>query len=76
VNGDNNDKYIYMKPAPDYLIGLSALSIIKNFDLSASARASIGNYVYNQVAREHRMIRYIKSGTGKISRLSLAKPIL
>lgn len=50
VNGDNNDKYIYMKPAPDYLIGLSARFDYKNFDLSASGRASIGNYVYNQVA--------------------------
>jgi TonB-dependent starch-binding outer membrane protein SusC len=50
VNGDNADKYIYHNPAPDYLIGFSARFNYKNFDLSASSRASIGNYVYNQVA--------------------------
>ena len=50
VNGDNADKYIYNKPAPDYLMGLSARFTYKDFDLSASTRASIGNYVFNQVA--------------------------
>jgi iron complex outermembrane receptor protein len=50
VNGDNADKYIYHNPVPDYLLGLSARFAYKNFDVSASARASIGNYVYNQVA--------------------------
>jgi len=50
VNGDNEDKYIYHNPVPDYVLGLSASFSYKNFDLSASARANIGNYVYNQVA--------------------------
>ncbi len=50
VNGDNADKYIYHNPVADYLIGFSARFDYKNFDLSASSRASIGNYVYNQVA--------------------------
>ncbi len=50
VSGDNADKYIYHNPVADFLLGLSARFEYKNFDLSASARASIGNYVYNQVA--------------------------
>lgn len=50
VNGDNADKYIFHNPAPDVLLGLSFRFNYKNFDLSASSRASIGNYVYNQVA--------------------------
>ena len=50
VNGDNADKYIYKKPVADYLMGMSFRFEYKNFDLSASSRASIGNYVYNQVA--------------------------
>jgi len=50
VNGDNADKYIYHNPVADYLIGFSARYAWKNFDISASARGSIGNYVYNQVA--------------------------
>jgi len=49
VNGDNADKYIYHNPAPDWLLGLSARFECKNFDLSASARGSIGNYVLNDV---------------------------
>jgi len=50
VNGDNDDKYIYHNPVADVLIGLSASFRYKNFDVSASSRASLGNYVYNQVA--------------------------
>ncbi|WP_010424704.1 SusC/RagA family TonB-linked outer membrane protein [Anaerophaga thermohalophila] len=50
VNGDNDDKYIYNNPVPDYLLGLSLRFNYKNFDISASGRASFGNYVYNQVA--------------------------
>ncbi len=50
VSGDNNDKYIYHNPVPDYLIGLSVRYNYKNFDISASSRTSIGNYVYNQNA--------------------------
>jgi TonB-dependent starch-binding outer membrane protein SusC len=50
VNGNDNDKYIYHNPAPDYLMGFSFRFNYKKFDVSASSRASIGNYVYNQVA--------------------------
>jgi iron complex outermembrane receptor protein len=50
VNGDNADKYIYHNPVPDYLIGFSVRFTYKKFDISASSRANIGNYVYNQVA--------------------------
>ena len=50
VNGDNADKYIFHNPAPDYTLGFSARFNYKNFDISASSRANIGNYVYNQVA--------------------------
>lgn len=50
VNGDNADKYIYHNPAPDYLMGFSLRFTYKDFDFSGSTRASIGNYVYNQVA--------------------------
>jgi iron complex outermembrane receptor protein len=50
VNGDNDDKYIYHDPVADVLMGLSASFSYKNWDASFSSRASIGNYVYNQVA--------------------------
>ncbi len=50
VNGDNDDKYIYHDPVADVLMGLSFKLNYKNFDMSASSRISLGNYVYNQVA--------------------------
>jgi iron complex outermembrane receptor protein len=50
VNGIDKNKYTYKKPAPDYLMGLSARYAYKNFDVAASSRISIGNYVYNAVA--------------------------
>lgn len=50
VNGNTANQYIYHNPVPDYLFGFSARFNYKNFDLSASSRANIGNYVYNQVA--------------------------
>lgn len=50
VNGNNDDKYIYHNPVPDYLLGFSARFSYKKFDLSMSTRTSIGNYVYNQLA--------------------------
>lgn len=50
VNGNNNDKYIYHNPVADVLMGFSFRFNYKNFDLSASSRASLGNYVYNQIA--------------------------
>ncbi len=50
VNGDNADKYIYHSPTPDWLLGFSLRFDYGNFDFSASSRASIGNYVYNQIA--------------------------
>lgn len=50
VNGDNADKYVYHNPTPEFLMGFSFRFNYKQFDLGASARASIGNYVYNQVA--------------------------
>jgi iron complex outermembrane receptor protein len=50
VNGDNADKYVYKNPAPSVVMGLSGRFSYKNFDLSFSSRANIGNYVYNQIA--------------------------
>lgn len=50
VNGNNADKYIYKNPTPDYLIGFNTRFNFRKFDLSASARANVGNYVYNQTA--------------------------
>ncbi|HEY5591216.1 MAG TPA: TonB-dependent receptor [Paludibacter sp.] len=51
INGD--DRYFYHNPTPDVTMGLSSKLIYKNFDLGITLRASIGNYVYNDVAASH-----------------------
>lgn len=50
VNGDNNDKYIYHNPVPDYTFGFTIRYTYKNLDFMANARANVGNYVYNAIA--------------------------
>ena len=78
VNGDNADKYIYHNPVADWLFGLSGRFEYKNFDLSASARASIGNYVYNQVAAgasydQMQQIGYWKNFTRALAETNFVK---
>ncbi|NTW24475.1 MAG: TonB-dependent receptor [Lentimicrobium sp.] len=50
VSGNEQNKYHYEKPAPDFVMGLSTSLRYKKFDAMLSARANIGNYVYNNVA--------------------------
>ena len=47
INSD--DKYRYKDPTADLTLGLSSRIEYKNWDASFSGRASIGNYVYNNV---------------------------
>ncbi len=53
-NGDgkinDNDRYYHHNPAPDVTMGLSSKLVYKEFDFGVSLRASLGNYVYNDVA--------------------------
>lgn len=56
-NGDGvtntDDLYRYKSPAPDVLLGFSSKFNLKNWDLGFTMRASIGNYVYNNVASQY-----------------------
>lgn len=53
LNGDNiinnDDRYIYQNGAPDVTLGFLSNMTYKNFDFAFNLRASIGNYVYNNV---------------------------
>ncbi|MDP3312459.1 SusC/RagA family TonB-linked outer membrane protein [Lutibacter sp.] len=44
-----SDRYIYKKPSADITMGLQSSMNYKNFDLSFNLRASIGNYMYNNL---------------------------
>jgi len=48
-----DDKYVHKKPAPDVFIGFNSKFIYRNWDCSLTARASLGNYVYNNIAAAH-----------------------
>lgn len=53
-NGDgqinNSDKYYYKSTQPDAILGFNTKFTHKNWDAGLSARAVIGNYVYNNAA--------------------------
>ncbi|NAS31353.1 SusC/RagA family TonB-linked outer membrane protein [Flavobacteriaceae bacterium R38] len=53
LNGDgivnNSDRFISKNPDPDAVLGFASNFNYKKFDLSFNLRASIGNYVYNNV---------------------------
>ncbi|MBI5915465.1 MAG: SusC/RagA family TonB-linked outer membrane protein [Bacteroidetes bacterium] len=52
-NGDGvvneDDLYRLEKPAPDYYFGFTSALTYGNFEFSFAGRASVGNYVYNNV---------------------------
>ena len=43
---NESDKYFYKKPTADVIMGFTNKFLYKNWDLSASFHASLGNYVY------------------------------
>ncbi len=53
LNGDGiingSDKYRFKKPAADVTLGFTSRLAIGHFDFSFAGRASIGNYVYNNI---------------------------
>jgi len=53
LNGDgvinDQDMYVYHKPAPDWYMGFNTTFTCKRWMLATALRASIGNYVYNNV---------------------------
>lgn len=67
-NGDgiinDEDKYRYRKPAADYTIGFTNRLEIGQFDFSFAGRASIGNYVYNNVQTDGGYLNRLYLSTG------------
>lgn len=46
---NDGDRYFYKKPAADVLLGFTSKVVWKKWDFSFSLRASLNNYVYNDV---------------------------
>ena len=70
-NGDgeitDDDKYRYKSPNSDWTFGLSTRYEYANWDASFSARASLGNYVYNNVASDNAIISGTFNNTGYLT---------
>jgi iron complex outermembrane receptor protein len=53
LNGDNiindDDRYLYRKPQADVTMGLQSSMNYQGFDFTFNMRASLGNYLYNNV---------------------------
>jgi iron complex outermembrane receptor protein len=73
LNGDelinDDDKYRYEKPTADYFIGISNNLSIGDFYLNFGARASIGNYVYNNVQTDAGYINRMYNPTNYLSNI-------
>ncbi len=61
---DEADLYRLESPNPDFTFGLSSRYEYKNWDASFSARASFGNYVYNNVASDNAIASQTYNTTG------------
>jgi len=61
---DENDKYRFKSPNADWTFGLSSRYEYRNWDASFSARASLGNYVYNNVASDNAIVSQTFDNTG------------
>ena len=76
-NGDGKindaDRYYYHNPAPDVTMGLSSKLVYKEFDFGVTLRASLGNYVYNDVAANKANVG--ASGVWSTSGFFVNKPI-
>ncbi len=51
------DQYLYKKSTPDYTFGMMNNMSYKQFDLSFAWRASLGNYMYNNIASNNGVLQ-------------------
>lgn len=49
---NTDDKYCYMKAAPDWTFGFNTQLSYKQWTLAVSAHANLGNYVYNNISSD------------------------
>ena len=58
---DDNDRYLYKKPAPEVIIGVNTQVTYRVWTLGVAAHASLGNYLYNQYNSNNGVLRAIKN---------------
>jgi TonB-dependent starch-binding outer membrane protein SusC len=68
IQGD--DRYVYEKAAPDYLVGFSSRIKWSNLDISISGRSNFGNYIYNNVWSNGANFSHLYNPAGFLNNLS------
>lgn len=63
----SDDKYRHEDPAADVTLGFSTKYKYKNWDASFSARANLGNYVYNNVESNNTIYGEMYNSTGYLT---------
>ncbi|MDR1523735.1 MAG: TonB-dependent receptor [Tannerella sp.] len=67
-NGDGSinesDMYFYKKPVADVLMGFTSKFIYRNWDLGFSLRASLNNYVYNDIESNSSNMKMLYAPSG------------
>lgn len=70
------DRYLYQKPAPNILFGINTALNYKNFTISASGHAMVGNYLYNNFQSERSVMRNLLNPVQVINNASALLPTL
>jgi iron complex outermembrane receptor protein len=67
---DDADRYLYKKPAPDFMFGLNSSFTYKQFVLSIAGHGMAGNYLYNNFNSGNAVLRNIKNPIQFVSNAS------
>lgn len=68
---NNDDRYIYKKPAADVLLGVNTQVSYKQFNFGLAGHAALGNYIYNNVYSNNGVLRAIKNPINFIGNASV-----
>ena len=66
----SDDQYLYKKPAPDVLSGISTQVSYKQFTLGAAGHATFNNYVYNNFFSNSGVLRAIQNPLSYVQNVS------
>jgi iron complex outermembrane receptor protein len=58
---DDADRYLYKKPAADFMFGLNTSVTYKKFSLGITGHGMLGNYLYNNFNSSNSVLRTIKN---------------
>jgi iron complex outermembrane receptor protein len=69
---DDNDRYLYKQPAPDFLLGFNTQVSFKKWSLGIAAHAMVGNYLYNNYNSNNSVLNAIKNPLNFIGNASVS----